>query len=268
MTVIGDTNNHRVVASADESYIELIDTIIKHGCIAGPRGMITSELFGLAQEFPMNAPVILNPFRGLNYSFMAGEAIWMLNGSNTVSDIAPFLERMKDYSDNGHVFFGAYGPHILRQWDYIKQKLSDDSESRQAVISIWQERPPNSRDVPCTLSLQFTIRNEVLHCHAFMRSSDVYLGLPYDIFNFSMISAKLAAELGLTLGNLYWHAGSAHIYHSNIEKASTCTAYRCEFGERFIPESVAADSELLMQTLESVALKRNDGCDWVRGEWL
>jgi thymidylate synthase len=264
--MIGDTNPFRIVGSTDMSYVELIDTLIKHGRVSGPRGMITTELFGLAQEFPMNAPVIMNPFRKINYSFMAAEALWMLNGSNTVGDIVPYLQKISDFSDNGHVFFGAYGPHILRQWDYIKQKLSEDVETRQAVISIWQERPPATRDVPCTLALQFTVRLGVLHCHAFMRSSDVYLGLPYDIFNFSMISAKLAGELDLKLGNLYWHAGSAHIYTRDIEAAGVCTAYRDEFPPRIIPSEVLSDSDVLMKSLESIAMKRKDGLDWVRGE--
>ena len=264
--MIGDTNPSRVVASTDVVWNELVFLLIKHGRLAGPRGMASFELFGLSQEFPMRSPLVLNPFRKVNYSFMAAEALWMLNGSNTVSELEPYLSKIKDYSDNGHVFFGAYGPKIIEQWDYIKEKLSSDQESRQAVISIWRERPPKTLDVPCTLALQFTVRNGTLHTHAFMRSSDVFLGLPYDIFNFSMISAKLAIELDLILGNLYWHAGSAHVYSRDIERAETCNAYRYEFGERFIPSECLQDVNVLIESLKSVALKRKDGLDWVRGK--
>lgn len=203
----------------DRAWGEIAEAV-RHGGMSAPRGQVTRELLGVSGRFDMSAPVLICPTRKLNYDFMCDEALWMLSGSNSVTDIPyAFLER---FSDNGEIYSGAYGPHIVRQLPYVIRTLQNDEHSRQAVINIWQERPESSKDIPCTLSMQFIVRNGVLHMVVNMRSSDIFLGLPYDVFNFSMIGTYVAISLGHLVGNLYWNAGSAHIYDRDMDKLVAC----------------------------------------------
>lgn len=167
---------------------------------------------------------------------MFAEAAWIMSGMNTVRHIAPYSNRIAEFSDDGVFFKGAYGPKITDQLPYVVECLSSDKDSRQALINIWRENPRQSKDVPCTVSLQFLLREGKLFTIATMRSSDVWLGLPYDVFNFTMISvgvllllAKKTGEM-YDLGNLTITAGSGHLYVTNKRLAEEC--FR-DFGKQF-----------------------------------
>lgn len=206
----------------------LMRTILLDGGICTPGSKKTVEVLGMQEHFDMNYPVISCSARKLNTNFMIAEAAWILSGSNDVNYPMQYMKKYGNWSDNGVIMSGAYGPAIFRQMSYITNCLLSDPESRQAVLTIWAERPQESLDIPCTLSLQFLIRNKEIHCIANMRSSDVFLGLPYDIFVFSMIAANLSKMLNYysgieyELGYLTWQAGSAHIYARDSDKAIDC----------------------------------------------
>lgn len=176
----------------------------------------------------MHYPVLNSKVRALGYRFMFAEAAWMMSGMNTVKHIAPYSNRISDFSDDGVFYKGAYGPKIVDQLPYVVESLADDHDTRQAVINIWRENPRRSKDVPCTLSLQFLRRGHRLHTVASMRSSDAWLGLPYDCFNFTMITCGVIALLRqktldiLDLGYLTVNAGSGHLYEVNRKAAEEC----------------------------------------------
>jgi thymidylate synthase len=137
---------------------------------------------------------------------------------------------MKKFSDDGRVLYGAYGPRIHEQLGYVLRVLANDPTSRQAVMTIWRNNPPASKDIPCTLSVQFLIRNNKLYCFDTMRSSDLWLGWPYDVFSFSMLSLYIVLLLRegrgmkLKLGELWITAGSQHIYDRDREGVLRCSA--------------------------------------------
>jgi thymidylate synthase len=120
--------------------------------------------------------------------------------------------------------------------------LKEDQDSRQAVLTIWRENPIASRDVPCTLSMQFFLRKAsgelFLHCITNMRSNDIWLGTPYDSFNFSAISFYIALFLNkegikCKLGKLTINAGSRHLYEVNLIKAQEVIACQDTFPLNF-----------------------------------
>lgn len=169
---------------------------------------------------------------------MCAEAAWILSGDNRVDTIAPFSRMISKFSDDGLTFSGAYGPPIIDQLPYIINSILVDQFTRQAVLTIWRQKPGVSKDIPCTISAQWVLRkNEqgagrLLHCFVNMRSSDVWLGVPYDWFNFTMISGfillglKWRSQSGLfddaMLGNLYFTAGSQHLYEQHWEQGKNC----------------------------------------------
>lgn len=210
----------------------LIKEIIRTGDTVSPREMGCYEIMALQSRIDMTEPVVTVRERKMGYRFMCAEAYWILTGDNRVETITPYSRLVSRFSDDGYRFQGAYGPKITEQIKYVVDALYEDNDSRQAVINIWREMPRNSRDIPCTLSLQFLIRKKMdgykyLNCLATMRSSDLWLGWVYDVFNFSMVSAYICLMLrkwmpDLQLGYLILTAGSQHIYDREMDRAKRC----------------------------------------------
>jgi thymidylate synthase len=216
-----------MVNTTNMNWQGLLHFVMTNGHESSPRGQKTKELLGLKSLINMTQPVINIKERKLGYKFMAAEAAWIMSGDNRVSTIQPFSKAIGNFSDDGILFFGAYGPKVRDQLGHVLQSLIADSDSRQAVLTIWRSNPRASKDIPCTISCQFMIRGGYLHCFMNMRSSDAWLGVPYDWFNFSMLSAGVALLLrdkGLTvkLGQLHFYAASQHLYESNWAGAEEC----------------------------------------------
>lgn len=201
-----------------------------NGRQVSPRGVKTLELPQHTISFDMRWPVITVPERNLHVPFLGGEAYWILSGDDTVEGIKDYNRHIGQFSDDGETFFGAYGPKVCGQFQYVVSKLMEDPQSRQAGMTIWRESPPKTKDVPCTIALFFNIRGGKLHAHVFMRSSDAWLGLPYDAFNFTMIAAAVVKELNrgrlpgvyIELGTQYLTMVSSHIYEQHWRLANKC----------------------------------------------
>ncbi len=212
-----------IANSANTEWNLILGEVLSRGNTSDPRGQSTFEMLGSQTRIDMKKPVITSVARKLNYRFMCAEAYWILSGDGTTS-IGKYMSRWLKYSDSGHWLQGAYGPKVMEQMQYVFETLLQDPSSRQAVISIWREMPRPSKDIPCTLSLQFLIRENKLHCICSMRSSDLWLGYPYDVFNFSMIALHLLLRFRgteitpLDLGMLQLTAGSQHIYQHDVPR--------------------------------------------------
>lgn len=194
-----------------------IQNIIKTGHEVAPRGMKIKEVLADQITIPMKFPIVTVASRKINYGFALGEAWWIVSGSNRLSDITQFMKKYKDYSDDGFFLNGAYGVKFVDQLRYVADTLETDRDSRQAVINIWRENPRQSKDIPCTISHQYFIRDDKLHLVATMRSQDMVWGLCYDSFTFTMMAKTVqtllrARGVEVEMGNLYINQGSAHIY--------------------------------------------------------
>lgn len=201
-------------------WIKLLTDILTKGVDVAPRGKRTKELPQHTIVVDSRRSVLTLKERKLNYQFMVAEAYWILSGDNRVETIAPWNSKISEFSDDGVTFFGAYGPKIAEQLPYVVEKLREDPNSRQAGLTLWRENPPATKDVPCTVALFFSVRNAFVNCHAFMRSNDAWLGTPYDVFNFSMLTHLVASQLhGTSPGRLHLTAASSHLYEPQWELA-------------------------------------------------
>ena len=251
-----------------------------------PRGKKTKELLCQSITIDMRHPVLTIPGRKLNYKFMAAEAYWILSGDDKVENISPFCKNIAQFSDDGERFFGAYGPKIQDQLPYVVEKLTEDPFSRQAGLTIWRENPPATKDVPCTISIFFSVRDGLLHVHANMRSSDVWLGLPYDVFNFSMLGHLVCALINqsdfakahgsVRPGNLCITMTSSHLYDENREGVDAVARelfMKVLFGDvddLIPPDSPAilySRADVLMSTLKDLrTTEPGDPLRWWEGE--
>lgn len=261
-----------VTPDATVAWLDRLSRVLASGEEKSPRGKLTLDQSHAVMRVNLRQPVVKVPERQLSYKFMAAEAYWILSGSNQVDELVPWNANMAQFSDDGQTFFGAYGPRIQSQLDYVVQKLVEDPSSRQAGLTIWRENPPPTKDYPCTVSMFFHLNQlddnqQVLDMTVFMRSSDTWLGIPYDVFSFSMVAHQVCCRLNkvaggikddcIVPGNLGLMLASSHLYEPNFEAARAVT--RSWHGgvlrphpQPDVPWTLAADEERLMDVLRQL----------------
>lgn len=204
--------------SLNEIYIFLSKKLLKSGTAVLPRGMKTYELLdtNLVLTNPERSLLTL-PSRNLSIAYANGEFIWYYLGNNKLNFMQHYSKKMKQFSDDGIVLAGAYGPKIKKSLPKIISLFKKDKYTRRAVISLFDngQNYLDSKDVPCTITLHFLIRNEKLDLFVNMRSNDFYLGLPYDVYSFTMFQLLVAHKLGLKPGYYHHHVDSLHFYEKD-----------------------------------------------------
>ena len=168
--------------------------------------------------------IVTSPIRKMPMRYAVGELSWYLSGSNRVADIAQFAKKWADISDDGETNNSAYGYRIFykfgfNQWEYVKELIHKDPNTRQAVIHIKDPSNTPTKDTPCTVYLQFFLRDNKLNLSVHMRSNDIWMGVPYDMFSFCFLQVKMAMELGVEIGTYTHYAGSLHMYKRDYDIA-------------------------------------------------
>lgn len=172
--------------------------------------------------------IIQSPIRKMPIRYAVGELLWYMSANNNLSEIQKYTSAWDRMSDDGKTVNSNYGHKIHKfygfdQWGDIKKRLTADPMSRQCVIHIKDPRPIENptKDTPCTVCLQFFIRDNKLYMTTYMRSNDIWMGFPYDIFNFTAMQIKLSMELGIELGTYTHIAGSLHMYQRDLKEDKT-----------------------------------------------
>lgn len=201
--------------NANSLYQKLISEVDNHpDFVVSPRGMKIIEKINMTAILtnPRNCLVTLKQ-RNLNYRFAAIEKLEYLWGKHDLNRIVAYNSQMKKYAGPYNYSDGNYAQRFNYWLDHIYGLLQKDPDSRQAVVSIYDSTARHqSGDIPCTLTLQFLIRNNRLNLIVNMRSNDLLWGLPYDINAFCFLQEVMASWLGIEMGKYYHNAGSMHIY--------------------------------------------------------
>lgn len=214
-------DDHYISADDAGRLLEKVLMFAMRGDLTSPRKKLTREQLGVSIRLEDSlSNIIVSDKITTNYRFMVAEWLWMLYGLSSVTPLARYNSKMLEFSDDGVALSGAYGPKIVAQAEYVLRKLREDSDTRQAVMTIWERNPKPSKDIPCTVAAQFIRRHEILNAIWTMRSSDTWLGLKYDIFCFSQMLNYFAGCLGLIPGFLQINLGSSHIYEEHWEAAT------------------------------------------------
>src|ERR1700722_12591720 len=209
----------------DDVMRSVIDAIRLHGGRIHPSKGWATELTGVLLELTdPRARLSRTETRGKPYSCL-GELCWYLAKTNKLNFISYYIPRYKDYAEGDEVF-GAYGPRLfdwkgLNQLANVTDLLGRKRDSRQAVIQLFDGHDivGEHGDVPCTCTVQFMLRQGVLQMFISMRSNDAFIGLPHDIFCFTMIQEIVARTLSVELGTYKHAVGSLHLYDTDEEAA-------------------------------------------------
>lgn len=165
---------------------------------------------------------------------------------------------------------GAYGPRLVGprdddQLSRVIKLLKKYPTSRKAVIRIFDaiDLRTGQKDVPCTCTLQFILRGDQLHMVTYMRSNDVYRGLPHDVFCFTLLQEWVARCLGAELGTYKQVVGSLHIYDHDEEKMDLFLKEGFQSTLSPMPSMPAANPEgSLKALLQAEAKLRAEVVDW------
>jgi thymidylate synthase len=155
-----------------------------------------------------------------------GELLWYLDASRALDFIKYYVPRYEEESEDGETVHGAYGPRLFRmrrqnQVTNVISLLNDRPTSRRAVIQLFDasDLASHHKEVPCTCTFQFMVRDRRLLLFTSMRSNDAYLGLAHDIFAFTMLQELMARSLGVDVGFYQHYGGSLHLYDSHRRAA-------------------------------------------------
>ncbi|MEO3810752.1 thymidylate synthase [Sphaerisporangium sp. B11E5] len=216
-----------------ETIADLFTSAVKltlRGQKVSPRGMATLELLDVRLQLAQPRARLLSapPARVLNTAFAVAECVWILSGSDDPW-IYGYNSRLRQFAEDDGILRGAYGPRMRRWAGHIDQlaqvltTLRADPDSRRAVIQLYDPIRDGGghRDVPCTLGYRFHLRHGRLDMVTTMRSNDLWLGFPYDVFTATVLHELMAAWLGAELGTYRHHVDSLHLYERDLEAAAT-----------------------------------------------
>ncbi len=219
--------------SLDDMWFDILRVLTRMSNMSSRNGE-TQELLGYTSTlvYPERS-WLTNERRALSPFVAAAEALWYASGTSNVEAMKVFAPQYINYAEENGEAYGAYGERMNRHCDKISTAVAaikSRTDTRRAVASLWGgydllvghdlESTTAVRDVPCTLSYQFKVTGDRLNMHTTMRSQDVWLGMPYDIFWATLLQRVVTAELGLSLGTYTHTCYSMHLYSKHVVAAN------------------------------------------------
>ena len=202
--------------------ITLYQCLLKNGEWTKPRGEECLEIENFT--YTVNPFVRFNSFEGRNFNlkYLKREMTWYIHADPTDLSIAEHAAQWgkivangKLNSNYGSYWFGKYGV------SHITRLLTQDPMSRRAVIPMYgtdiDHMDLAAKDVPCTLAIEFRLRNNRLNARAIMRSQDILWGMANDLPTFSFLQEIVACLLNAEVGTLTVSCGSFHVYRSRMD---------------------------------------------------
>jgi len=206
----------------EKDLIVLYRALSEHGVWSAPRGERTLEIENFTYTV---APFVrFNSFKGRNFNlkYLKRETAWYINADPMDLSIAEHAAQWGKIVLNGKLNsnYGSYwfGKHGVK---HIARILQKDPMSRRAVIPMYgtddDHMDEDAKDVPCTIAIEFRLRNGRLNARAIMRSQDILWGMGNDLPTFSFLQEIIAVLLNAEVGTLTVSVGSFHVYESRIE---------------------------------------------------
>jgi thymidylate synthase len=232
------------IENGRDGYVNILEHVWDHGVRRAPRGMSTVDAGPTTiVVHDINNALPLGTGRGINQRIAAIEAIQLIAGVATPEMVVKASPNFEKYREPNGSFYGAYGRRIHGQVQHVIRKLTSDCDSRQAVITLWSPLFDNAdgmRDYPCTVALHFALINDELTMNVVMRSNDAWLGIPYDIFQFTQLQWSIAFALGANPGTYRHTAWSLHLYETNFDAVEELISSDIDPGNAYQPMGIGS----------------------------
>ena len=208
-------------------YQNLLKEILENGLEKSDRtGVGTKSIFGYQMRFNLNQGFPLLTTKKMHLKSIIYELLWFLNGDTNVKYLQDKGVRIwNEWADEKGDLGPIYG-HQWRNWNGIDQiaevikLLKNDPNSRRIIVSAWNVSDlPKMALSPCHALFQFYVAENKLSCQLYQRSCDVFLGVPFNIASYALLTMMIAQQVNLDLGDFVWTGGDTHLYKNHLSQA-------------------------------------------------
>ena len=212
-------------------YLDLLSHIRANGAQKGDRtGTGTQSVFGYQMRFDLAAGFPLLTTKKLHLKSIIHELLWFLDGDTNVKTLQDVGVKIWDeWADENGDLGPVYG-HQWRSWpvpggkvDQISaviEAIKSNPNSRRLIVSAWNVADVDDMALPpCHCLFQFYVADGKLSCQLYQRSADVFLGVPFNIASYALLTQMVAQVTGLGLGDFVHTLGDAHLYSNHVEQA-------------------------------------------------
>jgi thymidylate synthase len=214
-----------------QAYLDLLTHIKENGTFKSDRtGTGTTSVFGYQMRFNLEEGFPLVTTKKTHLKSIIHELLWFLNGETNIGYLTENGVRIWDEWADAN---GDLGPVYGKQWrswegangvviDQIKEAvhtLKTNPDSRRIIVSAWNVADlPKMALMPCHAFFQFYVANGKLSCQLYQRSADVFLGVPFNIASYALLTMMMAQVCDLGLGDFVWTGGDTHLYSNHMEQ--------------------------------------------------
>ena len=215
-------------------YEDLLREVLEHGTPKSDRtGTGTRSLFGRQIRFDLAESFPLITTKRVHFKSVAVELLWFLRGDSNVQylhdhGVSIWDEWADEHGDLGPVYGVQWrswptpsGGHIDQISEVIEQ-IRTNPDSRRLIVSAWNVAElPEMALAPCHAFFQFYVADGKLSCQLYQRSADMFLGVPFNIASYALLTLMIAQQTGLEPGEFVWTGGDCHIYDNHVEQVQT-----------------------------------------------
>ncbi|MGX1701475.1 thymidylate synthase [Microbacterium sp. NPDC055357] len=212
-------------------YEDLLRDVLDHGTHKDDRtGTGTTSVFGRQLRYDLSQGFPLITTKRVHFKSIAYELLWFLRGESNVGWLqSNGVTIWDEWADAA----GELGPVYGVQWrswptpdggqiDQISEVIEQiraDPDSRRLIVSAWNPADiPDMALAPCHALFQFYVADGKLSCQLYQRSADMFLGVPFNIASYALLTIMIAQQTGLEPGDFVWTGGDCHIYDNHLEQ--------------------------------------------------
>lgn len=217
-----------------KTYLQLLDYILQYGVKKTDRtGTGTLSVFAYQMRFNLAEGFPLVTTKKLHMRSIIHELLWFLRGDTNIAYLREHGVSIWDEWANEN---GDLGPVYGRQWrswptadgrtidqlTEVLQQIKTNPDSRRLLVSAWNVGELDKMALaPCHALFQFYIANQRLSCQLYQRSADVFLGVPFNVASYALLTHMVAQQCNLEVGEFIWTGGDCHLYMNHLEQTQT-----------------------------------------------
>jgi thymidylate synthase len=215
-----------------KQYLDLLRHVLEHGTEKADRtGTGTRSVFGWQLRFDLAAGFPLLTTKKLHLPSIVHELLWFLKGETNIAYLKDNKVRIWDEWADAD---GELGPVYGKQWrrwsggdgseidqiQWVVDEIKRNPDSRRLIVSAWNVADlPKMALMPCHTLFQFYVANGKLSCQLYQRSGDIFLGVPFNIASYALLTHMVAQACGLGVGDFVHTLGDAHLYSNHYDQA-------------------------------------------------
>jgi len=214
-----------------QQYLDLMRHVRDTGTRKADRtGTGTLSVFGYQMRFDLASGFPMVTTKKLHTRSIIHELLWFLNGDTNIAylnenNVSIWDEWANDKGDLGPVYGAQWRSWptpdggAIDQLSQVLQTLRDNPDSRRIIVSAWNVAELDKMALmPCHALFQFYVADGKLSCQLYQRSADIFLGVPFNIASYALLTHMVAQQTGLAVGDFIWTGGDCHLYLNHLEQ--------------------------------------------------